>query len=182
MLVVDVDLPSEERHVDSGVTLARDEELVGQVLGILNVPIFKGGEGILRLKQIILLHVVSTGGGGPTDTSGTFDPEHVELLVPWVIISLELGLTIINDDGAVLLHEAEHAGAAGTAIKPNDNWVSGGGSAHRSCENVVKLLSGVNGEVARVSITGESRSVGELAHEGSGGSCDCESSECGCHN
>ena len=121
MLVVLVDLPGEVGNIDTGVGFTRDEELVGQVLGELGVPIFKGSERVLRLNHVVGLQVLSSASRRVADASRGLDPEHVHSVVPWVGVGLDVVLTIVDGERTVLLHVSEHGGASGTTVEPNSD-------------------------------------------------------------
>jgi hypothetical protein len=53
LLVVLVNLPGQVWHIDTSVGFTRDKELVGEVLGEFDEPLFKGGESVLGLNHII---------------------------------------------------------------------------------------------------------------------------------
>jgi hypothetical protein len=84
---------------------------------------------------------------GETDTSRALNIEHVGPLVPGVGIVLDVVLTIVDDEGTVLLEESEQRGAAGAAIEPdNDRVVLRVALGFH--EHVVKLLGGTCCQIA----------------------------------
>lgn len=157
--IVLVDLPSKVRHVDSSITLSTHEELVFLEFRELGVPDFESVDGVLRLDHIVGGHVLVGRSERVADTSRTFEPHDIGLRIPGVGIVLDLCFAIIYNPRSVLLHEAEHGGASGTTIEPDNHGVVGGVSLRLS-ESVVETLGVRDVEVARVSSSVECLSIG----------------------
>lgn len=113
----------EVRNVDAGVRLARDVQVVGLELGEFFVPTEHSIQVILRCvvvsevkANILLIREVRV-----TNTGWLFDVEHIGLRVPalWVGTRPVL-VSVLPQEWAVLLHEAEHRRASWTAIEPED--------------------------------------------------------------
>ena len=94
--------------------------------------------------MLIIIGVISD---GVANTSRALNIEHVGPLVPGVRIVLDVVLTIVDDEGTVLLEESEQRGAAWAAIEPdNDRVVLR--VALRCHKHVMKLLGGTCCQVA----------------------------------
>lgn len=66
-------------------------------------------------------------------------------------VGLEERLSVVVHDGSEFLHHAEHGGAAGTTVEPDDDGV-GGGRVHRLGEGVMKGLGLGSLQVAGVGV------------------------------
>eukprot|EP00355_Strombidium_rassoulzadegani_P002880 CAMPEP_0168613268 /NCGR_PEP_ID=MMETSP0449_2-20121227/3361_1 /TAXON_ID=1082188 /ORGANISM="Strombidium rassoulzadegani, Strain ras09" /LENGTH=487 /DNA_ID=CAMNT_0008653891 /DNA_START=43 /DNA_END=1506 /DNA_ORIENTATION=+ len=171
--VVLVDLPGQVGHVEAGVALPRQVDLVREQVGELLEEeleglevVHGGGEVVVALVGVGLAHGVAHAGG-------RLEVNHVGLGVPGEGVLLELGLEVVDDPGPVLLHEAEHGGAAGAAIEPEDEGV-GGGRVLGLDQEVVEGLAVAHVQVARVRVGGHHVLVagleaGELVFGGLGG-------------
>ena len=80
---------------------------------------------ILRIRQIITIRI--------PNTRWLLNIEHIGLIVPGVLVGGVSGLAVEEDVGAGLLEEAEHGGAAGASIEPDDGGVGGGVGGVCSC-------------------------------------------------
>jgi len=124
LLVVLVDLPGKVRNVDSSVRLTGNENFVVKALGELGEPHAESIDGVLGLNHIVSVEIAILTGNRPADTGGTLKEHNVGAFVPRVRVRLEVILAIVNDNRSKFLHHAEHGGAAGTTIEPNDNGIS----------------------------------------------------------
>ena len=106
-LIVLVYLPSEVGSVDSAVALARDVQIVAEVLGEVLVPIEQCRKGVLRLRHVVVLVVRDELGDREAHTGRALEVEDVSALVPRLGISLDVILAIIDNIGSVLLEEGQ---------------------------------------------------------------------------
>ena len=106
-LVVLVELPSEVGDVDTSITLTGDVQRVVEELGEAAEEVLHGSEGILGLSHIIVNSIFWVHTNGVANTCRALDVEDVGALVPWLRIGLDLILTIINNEGTVLLEKSE---------------------------------------------------------------------------
>jgi hypothetical protein len=62
----------------------------------------------VRLDHVVGIEISVSASDGPADTGRTLEEEYVGALVPGVRVSLEVVLTIVDDDWAKFLHHAKH--------------------------------------------------------------------------
>mmetsp|Transcript_41862 Transcript_41862/g.64053 ORF Transcript_41862/g.64053 Transcript_41862/m.64053 type:complete len:442 (-) Transcript_41862:76-1401(-) len=162
--VLFIDTVEQVGHVDTGVRLAREPELVGFELGVSGEPAVDGSQVVDGAVSISPLAVVVLSAGGESDTRGLVDVEHVSVGVEGVLVGEEVGVTIVLHVGSVLLDESLHGRAAGASVEPDQDGVIGGLvlGGDKSIEDI--LVRVIQGDVPRV--LGVSSDVTNLFHGG----------------
>lgn len=162
-------------HVDSGVGLSRDVQIVGSELGEFGVPVEDSEQivisGLGVGVRVALLSV--TVALGEADACRGLDVEHVSFLVPGpLVLSPEVGATV-QLVGTVFLGESEHGRASGTTVEPDDDGVVGGvvlGLDEHVVEGLVLVdvkVAGVDGVGVEGGHVGHGEdSVGFISSEG----------------
>ena len=141
--VVDVlvNTKSQLRHVDASVGLSRNVQII----------VLKSSEFSLKQSQhrhkvvisrvsIVEFTFVGISADRVAYSSGSFNVNHVSVIVPRPVVESEVGGSICQRIRAMLLGPAEHRRAARTAIEPDNNWIIHGIIATESCYVMEFLL------------------------------------------
>jgi hypothetical protein len=157
-----INLPWEVGHIDAGIALTRDVEIVLHKVGEFGVEALEGVQEVNWLEHVVCLEVGIGICGRVSDSGGTLDIKHVMEVVPGVGIRLNDILAVINNERAIFLEESEHGWAARATIEPDEYWISRGVVQGLNVDVMeVFVLGGI--DVPTVPVGGKHATVGELS-------------------
>jgi len=104
--VVLIDSMGEIWNVDASVALSADKKVVRFVLREFFVPRQKRVEIVFGRSYVIATQILSGISNAIAYSCRAFEPNNVGLLVPGVRVRFDKGLTIIDRNRTILLHES----------------------------------------------------------------------------